>query len=344
MPLLAPKSDFDAAIALINAGDLAGAETRIRARLADYPRDVNMQALLGALLVKLNRAAEAETTAPPCDRAGADVRQDRTRISGYPARPAGPGRRGTALPRARDASRSEARERLVHARQGARGAGPGRRSRCGLRELLRALARAADDGARGRAPEGRPPRGGRAAVPARAAPAIRATSMRMRLLAAIAARAGRADEAEQPAAARRSRSRPISCCDPRPRPSAQGAGPLRRSARVLRPRDRARARPIRRRTSCAERRWRRPRSRTKRSRPTSSCLELQPVARRRAARTRASCSRRGPLRRGGRVLRRVHPRAARFRRDVLEPRQPEDLPLRRRDGRRDGAAGARQPA
>ena len=61
MPLLAPKSDSNAAIALINAGDLAGAETRIRARLADYPRDVNLQALLGALLIKLNRAAEAET-------------------------------------------------------------------------------------------------------------------------------------------------------------------------------------------------------------------------------------------------------------------------------------------
>ena len=61
MPLLAPKSDSNAAIALINAGDLVGAETRIRARLADYPRDVNLQALLGALLIKLNRTAEAET-------------------------------------------------------------------------------------------------------------------------------------------------------------------------------------------------------------------------------------------------------------------------------------------
>jgi tetratricopeptide (TPR) repeat protein len=61
MPLLAPKSDSNAAIALINAGDLVGAEARIRARLADYPRDVNLQALLGALLIKLNRAAEAET-------------------------------------------------------------------------------------------------------------------------------------------------------------------------------------------------------------------------------------------------------------------------------------------
>jgi len=61
MPLLAPKSDFTAAIAAINAGDLAGAETRIRARLADYPRDVNLRALLGALLIKLNRFAEAET-------------------------------------------------------------------------------------------------------------------------------------------------------------------------------------------------------------------------------------------------------------------------------------------
>jgi tetratricopeptide (TPR) repeat protein len=61
MPLLAPKSDLDASIELINAGDLAGAETRIRARLADYPRDVNLQALLGALLITMNRVAEAET-------------------------------------------------------------------------------------------------------------------------------------------------------------------------------------------------------------------------------------------------------------------------------------------
>ena len=45
MPLLAKKSDVDAAIALMNAGDLVGAETRIRARLADYPHDVNLQAL-----------------------------------------------------------------------------------------------------------------------------------------------------------------------------------------------------------------------------------------------------------------------------------------------------------
>jgi tetratricopeptide (TPR) repeat protein len=59
--LLAPKSEFDATIALINAGELATAEGRCRASLAAYPRDVNMQALLGALLIKLNRAPEAET-------------------------------------------------------------------------------------------------------------------------------------------------------------------------------------------------------------------------------------------------------------------------------------------
>jgi tetratricopeptide (TPR) repeat protein len=59
--LLAPKDLFDEAIALINAGDLATAESRCRAALERFPRDVNMQALLGALLVKLDRAAEAES-------------------------------------------------------------------------------------------------------------------------------------------------------------------------------------------------------------------------------------------------------------------------------------------
>ena len=59
---LAPKATFDEAIALINAGNLAGAEARCRAALQTYPRDVNMLALLGALLVKMNRAEEAATT------------------------------------------------------------------------------------------------------------------------------------------------------------------------------------------------------------------------------------------------------------------------------------------
>ena len=57
--LHAPKAHFDESIALIEAGDLAAAEARIRSRLADYPRDVNLQALLGALLVKRNRLDEA---------------------------------------------------------------------------------------------------------------------------------------------------------------------------------------------------------------------------------------------------------------------------------------------
>ena len=59
--LLAPKAVFDETIALINSGDLGAAETRCRSALDDYPRDVNMQALLGALLIKLDRAAEAES-------------------------------------------------------------------------------------------------------------------------------------------------------------------------------------------------------------------------------------------------------------------------------------------
>lgn len=59
---VAPKSVFDQALGLINAGDLAGAETRCRAALERYPSDVNMRALLGALLVKMERAEEAERT------------------------------------------------------------------------------------------------------------------------------------------------------------------------------------------------------------------------------------------------------------------------------------------
>ena len=46
---LAPKSVFDEAIALINAGSLGDAEVHCRRALERYPRDVNMLALLGAL-------------------------------------------------------------------------------------------------------------------------------------------------------------------------------------------------------------------------------------------------------------------------------------------------------
>ena len=58
-PQLAPKSEFDATLALIQAGDLGAAEARSRAALQTWPRDVNMQGLLGALLLKLNRLDEA---------------------------------------------------------------------------------------------------------------------------------------------------------------------------------------------------------------------------------------------------------------------------------------------
>jgi tetratricopeptide (TPR) repeat protein len=59
-PPTAPKTIFDRAIALIQSGDLVAAETRCRAALKRYPRDVNMQALLGALFIKLERPEEAE--------------------------------------------------------------------------------------------------------------------------------------------------------------------------------------------------------------------------------------------------------------------------------------------
>ncbi len=59
---VAPKSVFDQALGLINAGDLAAAETRCRSALERFPQDVNMRALLGALLVKMERSGEAENT------------------------------------------------------------------------------------------------------------------------------------------------------------------------------------------------------------------------------------------------------------------------------------------
>lgn len=57
---LAPKNIFDDAIGLINSGDLAGAEIHCRRALETYPSDVNMLALLGAVLIKLDRSVEAE--------------------------------------------------------------------------------------------------------------------------------------------------------------------------------------------------------------------------------------------------------------------------------------------
>ncbi len=58
----APRSLFNEAIALIQAGRLADAEALCRGAGARYPRDVNIGALLGALLVKMERNEEAEAT------------------------------------------------------------------------------------------------------------------------------------------------------------------------------------------------------------------------------------------------------------------------------------------
>ena len=58
----APKALFNEAISLIEAGRLADAESRCLAALEKHPEDVNMRALLGALLVKQDRPVEAEVT------------------------------------------------------------------------------------------------------------------------------------------------------------------------------------------------------------------------------------------------------------------------------------------
>ena len=176
--LLAPKSFFDETIALINAGDLGAAETRCRSTLAAYPRDVNMLALLGALLVKLNRAAEAETVLAAGDRPGAHVREA-ARGSRPAPRSAESTARSAASPATRDASRPGHGERVVHARQGARRywvADPRRtrrsRSCFALSPERRLMALAAEHQKEGRLD------GGRASVSAAFCGTTRATSMR----------------------------------------------------------------------------------------------------------------------------------------------------------------------
>jgi len=56
----APRALFNEVIGLIKAGKLGAAEATCRSALERHPGDVNMEALLGALLVKLYRHAEAE--------------------------------------------------------------------------------------------------------------------------------------------------------------------------------------------------------------------------------------------------------------------------------------------
>ena len=62
LPPTAPRATFNETIGLIDAGEFGAAERRCRAALERNPRDVNMRALLGALLVKMERSVEAETT------------------------------------------------------------------------------------------------------------------------------------------------------------------------------------------------------------------------------------------------------------------------------------------
>ena len=54
------KAAFQQALALLRAGDAAGAERAARAALAQYPDEPNFLAVLGSALNRLQRAAEAE--------------------------------------------------------------------------------------------------------------------------------------------------------------------------------------------------------------------------------------------------------------------------------------------
>ena len=230
-----------------------------------------MLALLGALLVKMDRARAR----PKRRCAGRSTRRRRSRSRTRTSAICWcrQDRAAEALPYLERATHLDPKLEKAWFNLGKALAllGRGAEADARLREVLRALARAAPDGARGRAPEGRPARGGRAPVSPRAAP----QSAQRRCDAAA-----RADRRRGPSTLRRSREPAAAgdrdragfpAGDPRSRPAAQGTGPLRRSARVLRPCDRARCRAMRRRTSCARATLApRLRSRTKPSRPTGA--------------------------------------------------------------------------
>ncbi len=61
-PTAETRAHFDETLRLIGAGRLAEAESRCLAGLDAHPDDINLRALLGALLVKQDRRAEAEVT------------------------------------------------------------------------------------------------------------------------------------------------------------------------------------------------------------------------------------------------------------------------------------------
>ncbi len=58
--VLASKAAFEEAVQLVNSGDVARAEQVCREVLERHPRDVNLLALLGAILIKQRRLVEAE--------------------------------------------------------------------------------------------------------------------------------------------------------------------------------------------------------------------------------------------------------------------------------------------
>lgn len=57
-----PKTSFDRAMTFLRAGDAPMAERICRQALAQFPRDANLLSLLGAAMLKQNRAKEAEQT------------------------------------------------------------------------------------------------------------------------------------------------------------------------------------------------------------------------------------------------------------------------------------------
>ena len=150
---VAPRALFNEAIGHIKAGRIGAAEACCRRALERHPGDVNMEALLGAVLVKQNRNVEAESTllkvieaAPTFAKPAEDL--------GYLL--VNSGRAAEALPILERATRLDPSLENAWYCLGRALAqlGRGKEAERRFREVLRALPGAAADGARGRAPEG----------------------------------------------------------------------------------------------------------------------------------------------------------------------------------------------
>ncbi len=237
-PQLAPKSEFDATLALIRAGDLAAAEpvprrARVLAARREHAGVVGRAADQaqppgrGADLLR-TVVAEAPSFAKPHEDLGVLLLQH--------------DRMEQAVAFLEKATRLDPglETGLVHARQGLRLLGRGGEADRRIREMFRAFAGTPNDGARRRASARGPARGSRAPVPPRPAPRPEQRRCAAAARDVVAACAWRADAASLLLKAPAIAPDFLAACWISA--IAQRPGSLRRGNRVLRPRARNRTR------------------------------------------------------------------------------------------------------